>query len=468
MLRYFRINDPYRLVALVVLLLIIYLPLFLDPPDVTLPEFKSMLIGEKIHEGSTMYVEIADNTAPLAAWFHGFIDILFGRSLLARHIIAFVIIILQSAFLGIIFITKKVFNENTFIPSLIFSLLYFFSFDTLSLTDELLGSGFLLLALSNLFKEIEFRMPRDETTFNLGMYLSLASLFYLPYIIFMFGVLNILFLFARTDLRKFLLLIFGFLLPHFFVLSLTYLNGSVGKIWQYYYLSNLSFDKEFLVSVKGILLLGAIAIFYIIISIVMLNRLARFSKYQSQLLQTIFLWIGFCFIYFLFCRDLRPQTMIVLIPAVTFLFTHFLLLIRRKKFSEMNTWIIMVGVVSVSYLARYDKIAAIDYSALTLRPNAQDANQKPKRILVLGDEIEYYFNHQIATPYSNWSIAKELFEHPEYYESVTEVYCAFKKDPPDRIIDKNDLMRPFFLRIPELKKKYIKKGDGYEKIDISN
>jgi hypothetical protein len=466
LLRYFRINDPYRLVALLILLLIIYLPLFLDPPEITKPELHSMLVGEKLHDGSRMYQDISDNTGPLSAWFHALLDIFFGRSLLARHIVAFVIIFFQSAFLGIIFITKKVFNENTFIPCLIFSILYFFSFDTLSVSDELLGSGFLLLALSNLFKEIEFRMPRDETTFNLGIFLSLASLFYLPYLIFLFGIIIILFLFARTDLRKFLLLIFGFLLPHLLVITLTYLNGEVRPLWNNFYLSSLTFNKQFLVTTKTLVILGSIPVLYLVTSIVMLNRLARFSKYQSQLLQSIFLWIGFCFIYFLFCRDLRPQTLVVLIPPLTFLFTHFLLLIRRKKFAEMNTWILLAGIVTTSYMARYHKLGGVDYSNLIITP-IEEQTPKGKKILVLGNESAYYVNNRTATPFINWDLAKQTFETPEYFESVTTVYKGFISDPPDVIIDHNQLMHAFLDKIPVLKNQYAKKGNLYERLPVS-
>jgi hypothetical protein len=466
LLRYFRINDPYRLVALFILLLIIYLPLFIDPPPVTEPELKSMLVGEKLNNGQVMYEDVADNTAPLAAWFHAAIDFLFGRSLLARHIIAFFLLFFQSAFLGIIFITKKVFNENTFIPSLIFSLLHFFSFDTLALTDELLGSGFLLLALNNLFKEIEFRMPRDETTFNLGLYLSLASLFYFPYVTFVFGILIILFLFARTDARKVLLLIFAFLLPHLFVLTVTYVGGSAANVWTYFYLSSLEFNKNFLMSVKGMLLLGSIPILYLFISMIMLNRLARFSKYQSQLLQSIFLWIGFCFIYFLFCRDMRPQTLIVMIPPITFLFTHFLLLIRRKKFAEMNTWILLLGTVTMSYLARYDKIGGIDYGPLLVE--APGSAHAAKTVLVLGPETGYYLNNTAATPFINWSLAREVFEEPAYYESVTAVYDGLKSDMPEVIIDPDNLMAPFLDVIPQLKQRYARTREGYALLPVSN
>lgn len=468
MLRYFRINDPYRLLALLVLLVIVYLPLFIDPPPLTLPEFRSMLVGERVQDGNTMYADVVDNSGPLAAWFHAAMDFLFGRSLIARHIVAFIIIFLQSAFLGIIFITRKVFNENTFIPSLIFSILFFFSFDTLSFTDELLGSGFLLLALNNLFTEIEFRMPRDETTFNLGFFVSLASLFYLPYVVFLFGIVVILFLFARSDLRKFFLLIFGFALPHLLVLCLHYLNGSLEEIWNQFYRTGISFDRRFLVPSGGLVLLSSIGILYLCISIVMLNRLARFSKYQSQLLQTIFLWIGFCFIFLLFCNDIRPQTLIVFIPPVTFLFTHFLLLIRRRKFAEMNTLILLVGIVAISYSARYNRIKRIDYSRLAVAPAQNLPDVHDRRILVLGDDKSPYIHNKPATRYLNWELAREVFDNPEFYESVTDVYQTFKKDPPDIVIDTNNSLKPFLDRIPELKRAYVRKGTLYERVVVSN
>jgi hypothetical protein len=460
LLQYFRINDPYRLLGLLLILILIYLPLFIDSPEITKAELKAIVVGEKITDGSQMYTEVADNTAPLAAWFHALTDLVFGRSLMARHIFAFIIIFFQSIYLGVIFITKKVFNENTFIPSLLFSLLFFFSFDTLALTDELLGSGFLLLAINNLFKEIEFRMPRDETTFNLGIHISLASLFFFPYITFIFGVLVILFLFARANLRRFFLFLFGFLLPHLFVLSVSYLNGSASEIWKYYYTSNLAFGAEFLVSTKGLIVLTSVPVFYLIFSTVMLNRLARFSKYQGQTLQTIFLWIGFCFIYFLFCRELRPQTLIVLIPPVTFLLTHFLLLIRRRRFAEMNIWILLIGTVALSYLARYDKLGAVNYEKLFVNKQT-DSAIKNKKVLVLGENSGYFIDNHAATPFVNWDLARGTFENPEYYESVTTVYKAFKSDPPDVIIDEQNFMKPFMERIPELRKQYIRQGGNY-------
>jgi hypothetical protein len=460
LLRYFRINDPYRLVGLLVLLLLLYLPLFIDMPPLTFPELKSQVIGEKLNEDQNLYTGLVDNTAPLAAWFYEMTDSLFGRSLMARHIVAFMLLFLQGAYLGIMFIIRKVFNENTYIPSLIFCLLCLFSYDTLTLSAELAGLTFLLLALNNMFKEIEFRVQRDETVFNLGLFVSIASLFSFAFVVFLLCVMAILFFFTRTTPRKFMLLIFGFFLPHLVVISISYLNGSLSQLWQYFYLANLNPAREIFVSTKTLLVLGALPLFYFIISVFMLQREARFSKYQSQLLQVMFLWVGFSLLYVFYCKDLRPQNLIVFIPALTFLFTHFFLFIRRKKYAELNIWLLLIGIVTVSYLARYSKLNAADYSALTVTP-VKDPVPENKRILVLENNLTYLRRNKLATPYLNWRLSEEIFRNPGYYENLTAVYHVLKTDAPQVIIDRENLMKPFFERMPEMKKQYRRTGDVY-------
>jgi hypothetical protein len=459
LIRYFRINDPYRLVGLFILLLIIYLPLFLNDTDLTIPELKSMVVGEKQNEDYAMYLEVVDNTAPLAAWTHELLDTLFGRSLIVRHILAFIIIFMQSAYVGIMFISKKVFSENTYIPSFLFSLLFFFSYDTLALSNELLGSGFLLLALNNLFQEIEFRNQRDESIFNVGLTISLASLFAFSFIVYLFCAIVILLLFTRSTLRKFLLLIFGFLLPHLLTMSIGYMNGSASELWQYFYLSNLSFERTEFVNNETLLTLSAIPLAYLVVSLVMLNREARFSKYQSQILQTVLLWIGFSFLFVLYTKDLRPQSLIVFIPGLSFLLTHFFLLIRRKKFVHMNSWILFLGIISIAYLARFQKIKSVNYSKLMVKN--EEGEIRGKRLLVLGDAIQLYDQNFLATPYLNWNLSQDIFRNPDYYEHVTQVFHAFKTDPPDVVIDRGNLLKEFFDRMPEIKSEYIHRGDQY-------
>jgi hypothetical protein len=125
-LRFFRFNDPYRLLG--VLLVLIVMTLFVNSTEVTLQELKSFLLGEALNEGKSLYVQLIDDAAPLAAWFSGWVEILMGRSLTARHILALVFIFFQAAFFAIILINNKAYNENTYLPALIFGLLALYSF----------------------------------------------------------------------------------------------------------------------------------------------------------------------------------------------------------------------------------------------------------------------------------------------------------------------------------------------------
>lgn len=459
MLRYFRINDPYRLIGLLVIMTLLTLPLFIDTPDITVPELKSFVVGERVNDGHGLYHGTIDNTPPLAAWFYGLFDMVFGRSLTARHILAFVLLFLQSAFLGIVLINRKVFSENTYIPSLLFSLLTFISFDFLALTGDLLAFGVLLLALNSLIKEIEFRTPRDETAFNVGVFVSLASMFSFSYAIYLPGSIIVLSIFTRSSIRKYLLLVFGFVLPHLVLICIFNLNGHAQELWQNYYVHNLSFASHKLISTQSLVLLCSVPLFYLFISFFILNRDARLTKYQSQVFQMMFLWLVVASVQFFIAADFRPQTIIAVLPPISFFLTHFLLLIRRRKFAEMNILILLTGIVTLAYLTRYNQIPQINYADLTVKESTLAVRNK--KILVLGEQPSAFKNNTLGSSFYNWSLSAPVFRNPDYYENVLLVYRAFETEKPEIIIDPENLMVGFFKRLPQLEALYTKTSEGY-------
>ena len=466
MLHYFRINDPYRLFGLLAVLLIIVLPLLIDPPGLTYPELKNFISGEKVRDGNSLYVEIIDSTAPLAAWFNAFWDLCFGRSVLARHILAFLIIFLQASYLGIVFSSKKAFAENTYIPSLIFAILFTFSFDTISLTPELVGSGFLLLALNSLFKQLEFREQGNESIFNLGLYIGIASLFALSFAIFIIGCSLILIFFTRSSPRQYFLMIFGFLLSHILLLSGYYLMDGVKEIWIYFYLPNLAFHSDRFISNQALWTLAALPLLFLFISLITMNRDARLSKYQTQLVQSMFFWMIFSIIQILISKDFRPQSFISLIPCLSFFITHFLLLIRRRKFAELYIWLLIIGIATISYTARYGMWDRITYDSLLVPENK--TTFEGKRVLALDGDYSFYRHNELASPFLSWTLSKDIFGEPGYYENVIVVYKGLNSDPPDVIRDKDDQLKPFLEQIPKLKGMYSRNGIYYVKNSVSN
>jgi len=462
-LRFFRINDPYRLLGVLFLLVVACLPFFIDPATLTLPELKNLLLGEAIAEGKTMYVQVYDDTPPLAAAFFGLMNLLFGRSYIALQLTAFLIIFFQAAYFGVVLINNKAYGENTYLPSLIYGVLALLSFDFLSFSAELLASTFLLFSLNNLFKEIEFRVQRDETVLNIGLTLGLASLLVFSYSLFLPALVFLLALFARLSIRKVLLLLFGFFLPHgvTIILYLSWSNTSL--LWQHFYLPNLLFAKTSLVSWKSLFILSSIPLAYFVFSLVMLNRVARFTRYQSQLLQVLFIWIAPCAMLLLFTKELTPHSLLVLLPTLTYFITHYFLLIRRKWISEIMLWLFLAGVISVSLLARYERIKSIDYSAMFVSAK-KPSPLKGKKVMVLGDDITIYRTNSLGGYFLNWTLSKEVFQNPDYYENVIIINNAFQAYPPDVIIDEKNWMEKVMIRIPSLQKDYRREGNQYVKI----
>ncbi|MBT1705443.1 hypothetical protein [Chryseosolibacter indicus] len=113
----------------------------------------------------------------------------------------------------------------------------------------------------------------------------------------------------------------------------------------------------------------------------------------------------------------------------------------------------------MAYLTRYNKTSIVDYTNLVVKK--ADSPIINKRLFVLGAKMDLYQNNTPASSFLNWDLSKNIFEGPDYYKNVTEVYRSFKKDVPEVIVDENDLLQPFFNRIPELSKRYVKDGVVY-------
>jgi len=459
LLQYFRINDPYRLLGLLAIFFVISLPLFIDTPDLTYPELKGFLIGEKVHEGASLYTAIVDSTGPLAGWVEGLLNVLFGRSIVARHIISFVLIFLQAAYIGVVFSKQKAFAEQTYIPSLIYVIAFGFSYDTLALTPELLGAGALLPAISSLFKEIEFREQRSESIFSLGLYISIASLFSFSYSVLLIGSFITLAAFTRSNVRKYLLLIVGFALPHLMLLAIYYLKDGLSAVWQFYYVANFTIHSVRYISSGGLWTLLTLPLIYLVVSIVLMNREARLSKYQTQLVQAMLFWTLFSLVQVYISRDFRPQNFVSVIPGLCFFVTHFLLIMPKRKFAEIAIWIFIGGTVLISNLTRYGVLGSVNYRDLIVRKDASPYTNQ--RLLVLDEGWEIYSNNRLASPFLDWNLSRSIFTQPEYYENVIMVSNGFKNDPPAIIRDRHNMLQPYLERLPELRKQYKRQGEYY-------
>jgi hypothetical protein len=459
MLRFFRFNDPYRLLVVFLIVLLLGIKAELEFPSLTLPELKAVLVGEMMADGKRMYSEVWDSTPPVAAFVQSTLDVLFDRAILPRHIVSCLILFLQSAFFGILLINNRAFNESGYLPSLVFGLLCFFSFDTVSLTGEIIGSSLLLLSINNLLKEIEFKKQRDETIHNLGFFLGLASLCEFSYIIFFFGTAALLFIFTRVDGRRFVLFVFGFLLPHLIINTWYFWNDEIDLLWANFYLPNLNLKPQTLISSKSLLVLCAVPLFYFFASLIMTRRDARLTKYQSQILQVMLLWFALGLVEFYFTKHRTPQALLVCVPPMAYFISLLFFLIKHKRLAEAALWAFIIGIIAMNSLSVRNKVSAIDLSAVFVLPVAPDISGK--KILVLDDPLVPYINNEPSGFFLEWSLARHLFETPGYYQHVVTIDDALKQDPPEIIEDPHDLLPDIMSYLPDLQTQYKRQGSRY-------
>ena len=466
LLRFFRINDPYRLLGLFLLLVLLSLPFWINPSSITVLELRNMVLGEAVRSGSLMYAELFDSTPPFASLSFALTEGVLGKSLGGHHFLALLLIFFQASFFAILLINNKAYTDSTYVPALVFGLLCFFSFDMFSLSAELLASTVLLLGLNNLFKEIEFKIQRDEIILNLGVYLGVATLLVFSYAIFFFAALFILIVFTRMGVRKFLLLFLGFGLPHALLCAFYFYKGESGMLWQNFYAPNLTLNGNSILTIKSLLYLSLIPSVYFVFSLFMLNREARFTKYQSQLFQVMFLWMLFSFVQVIIARELTPHNFIVFVPTLAYFISHYLLLIRRKWIAETMLWIFLAGLLGVNLLARDGKLSGIDYRELFPKNSPYSSTVKDKRVMVLTHDVGIYEENKLAGFFLDWELSELVFKESDVYENVLLVSSSIRQNPPEVIIDPHDLMKNYFERIPSLKALYHREGVFYRLVPV--
>lgn len=229
-------------------------------------------------------------------------------------------------------------------------------------------------------------------------------------------------------------------------------------------MSNITLSGEILMSTTGLLVLTSVPLAYFVFSIFMVNREARFTKYQSQLMQVMFLWLLFSVIQVFVARQVSPASLVTFIPPLTYFISHYLLLIRRRWRAEIMLWLFLIGLLSMNYLTKANRIQSVNYSNLFPTRGEYDNAIKDKKVMVLTPGWSLYGQNALGGIFLNWELSKNIFENLDKYKNVETVASSFEIEEPEIIVDEQNYMQQVMERIPELKKKYRKEGKLYRRI----
>jgi len=452
------------MIGIFLLLFLIRLPVFISDGFLTIPELNWMLIGEKLAAFQLPYIGVWDNVAPLSALTYGLIDLMFGRSQLAYVVIATLLVTYQCSIFNGFLLGSKAYNENTFVPALVYGLLASCFFDFFTLSPVLLSFTWVLLAIRVVFYQVDSPL-QDVNILTAGLLLSLAALFYLPSAVFLCSILFAFILFANLTLRQYLLLIYGSCLPIVFVALIFYWLDGFSPFVRQYLLSYFNLEPIHTMGLFSLLFIGFVPLIFFLIALFRVTQESiRYNNHQTRLQQVMLAMLGGGLLILMLDKERSAHHLLFIVPPLAFYITHYFLNIERIILAEALMSLLLIYVVMVNYGALYEffGIDTITKSKqLLVQPTPYDDQVQGKKILMLGENLNVYKNAQLATPYLDWQLSAPKLREVDYYDNLSQVYVNFSNDMPEIIIDETQTMPPLLSRIPKLKAAYQKQGNLY-------
>lgn len=423
---------------------------------ILLPELEWMLVGEKIHNGQSLYKEVWTNVGPLASFIYWAIAVSFGRSQFIYEFIAVLITYFQALYFTFVCNNRQTYLEKNYATSLIYVLLMSLSFDMSKLSPILLSTTFLLFAFNKLVKQMERREGVSDEVFEVGLYIGIASLFHQPTMVFIFWSISSLVFFTNANLRQHFLAILGFALPLLLAGLYFYLYDSLDE-FKYNWFNGIFKIKQYsLEDFKSAFIAITVPSALAVFGFLRQTQVSRYNSYQQRTQQIMLIW-GIASLLALFLSpNVAPMQFIIFVPFFAYFITGFFFHLKGVFLPELLFSILFIFIVFVQYqgVTPFMGKGFEQLADMRVKPRKIPEVMKGQKMLVIGERIDEYTYGESATCYLNWELSKIDLENPDNYESIINIFDNFKKDPPTIIIDKQKVIPKIFKRIPALASDY--------------
>lgn len=456
MVNFFKYTDSLRIALLFLVLLLLRVPfLYLGLP-LTLPELEWLTVGEKLADGFMLYRDLWVRLEPFSVYTYFVLVSVFGKSVMTLRVCSLLLVYLQAIYFNYLCNRLSLYNEKSTYPALFYIVFSTLFIDFLSLPPVLLALTFLLFAFYSCILQIKFK-PSNTGILYLGFFLAIASLFYLPMLVFIPIFIFSMLLFTILNFRRFVLMLMGAAIPFLFLILYYFIFDSLEKLVEILPKGIDLFTSINYVSVSSIFPILILPIILILASLVEISSRSSYINFQYSTFKLMLLALLAALGSVFLTDTFSAYNFYVFVPFIAYFSSHFFLLNKKSLFLEISFWIIIVLTLGLTAFYRfYQSGKYIDALVVKNAEKAYPINLENKKLLILGKDPEAYHNARLATPYYQWELAEHRFSTLNSMESLSEIYKDFNKDMPEVIIDQKEIMPQVFYRIPLLEKKYRK------------
>lgn len=334
MTRYFKVNDPYRLLAVLFFILMTRTAALLLGSPFLILQGESVAMGEAINNGAFFAEGFSTNSGPLFYYLYAVLTFLSSKTLIISAIFAAVLIFIQAFLLNTILIRSAALSDNNYLPAIIYAFLLSASPEFLFLSPEVLAITFVLIGLNFLFTHLKHR-GTEENIIGTGFIFGIAALFAKPAFLLFLFILLVYLLYSNTLTRRYFLMTFGFFLPFVFVWIYFLWNNLGGDFWTVYFSDLVHFSSRLLVDRPDLLIWVAFPAFLAVITAAQHFTGMGMTNNQIQI-QRSMLWLAvFGVLLYTVSANGTFSELIWVMPPITYFIAMFINSAEKKWMGEL-------------------------------------------------------------------------------------------------------------------------------------
>ena len=322
MLKFFRHSYIAQLIAIVLLLVVLWIPAFVT----------------QLHDTA-----VGSPTTPL----YNFIAGMFDSSSSAMTILTFIVMGLSALFFNSMLSVNQLVTRNSSIGAFVFVL----CMCCVQLRDEyypfLLAGIFIMMAMQTIYLIYQVEKP-ESYLMNAGLFVAIASMFYYPAILLIFWVLLSLVIMDIRGLRHFLIPIVGFLFPYFIMLICVYFNHTLIDNYNNYKLAfnDLGFEKLGLTTMETV----ALVLVFIFMGLSLMIKSGNAdNSVGTRKKINVTLWLfAFGFMMLFLQKPVVCNGLIYMVLAVVV--SMALCYVKKSKIIDIALIVLMLAIIANQYL----------------------------------------------------------------------------------------------------------------------
>lgn len=455
LLSFFRINDPFRLLVIIALLLLLS-SVYIWVLDIPLlqPEMIWLLIGERMADGKHMYIDIIDDTGPLSSGIYWICYLIFGKTVMSYKLLSLLVIIFQIVYINTLYIRYKSFEENTYIPALVMVILFHLSFDMITLSPALMGSTFIVLALGQLFSQTVLQKDSSDSILLVGIFGGIAACFHFPLITFLPFLLVAGIVVSGFSFRQLVLAIVSYSLPLTFCALYYFWIDGLSSFLNQFIISPRLIESYAHVSYRDLAILFSVPLFFTTLGFFVGLIVKSQTVNQQKQLQLTLIFLIFAVSSLFLTNRRTPYQFIVIIPGLAYFITFLFVAFKKGMPIKVLSILFVFGIPLMGYTWIFLQTNSGNISTYAVTVSEEHAVSDGKKILVLGENLGYYDQASLATPYLHYRLSKIHLDNDYSLEKTAEIFQNFQKEKPDLIVDEEGVFEGILEKIPLLKDQY--------------